>query len=714
MHRSKYVATVGFLGALFLAQACGSDDPVTKAVGDGCLLPTDCTDPLVCVFRKCHQQCLLDRDCPTAQRCTGALAPKKGICLLPDEVNCSRNSDCEFPLVCGRTGQCQQQCAANVDCLSSQTCVSGTCFDMESAPDGGLDGGKVGETCSLASDCNAGLVCIGGKCTVECREDRDCRTDESCRDSRCYKGGAGSDAGVDAVADAPADVPPGYGASCVYPTDCTYPLVCRASGVCAWECNKDGDCKSTEVCKDHFCVVRPPDSGVTDAAPDVVDAEVGKACSSAGECDDGKWCNGPERCLGGFCAPAIEGPCTSHSACVTDTCAEATKTCTHTPTTGLDVDGDGHLALGCGGDDCDDKDPTVYKGALELCDGKDNDCDGKIDNHAVSARGKEASIVLPTARNRVLATALGGKWVVVTGATATNAIQAFSVDATGTASVEKTLATGPSYVIPGSIATGGDHALLVYNTNSIQKSALLLKPDLTTIATVGLSIDGANPKADSVAWNGTQYLVAFLRSGKVTLAFLQPDGTIVGGVRTLVDGAGGVAVGTSVAVGAIGTTHLVAYTPNGTKMQFALLGPTGDVIAGPTVISTATTSVKPSSVVTTPSGFLVLWTSSLVLRGTFVSSTGVVGSTVDLAGGEPSAFVSIGSSLGAVVTTTAGDQRFDWYDKGLAGSVESSLPFPAIGGSLENALAALPGPQFGLFALATGTDLRFARIGCAP
>jgi hypothetical protein len=40
-----------------------------------------------------------------------------------------------------------------------------------------------------------------------------------------------------------------------------------------------------------------------------------------------------------------------------------------------DADGDGFPAS----EDCDDTDATINAGAIETCDGVDNDCDGEID-----------------------------------------------------------------------------------------------------------------------------------------------------------------------------------------------------------------------------------------------------------------------------------------------------------------------------------------------
>jgi hypothetical protein len=44
-----------------------------------------------------------------------------------------------------------------------------------------------------------------------------------------------------------------------------------------------------------------------------------------------------------------------------------------------DQDGDGFRATSCGGDDCDDARADVHPGAIEPCDGVDENCDGNAD-----------------------------------------------------------------------------------------------------------------------------------------------------------------------------------------------------------------------------------------------------------------------------------------------------------------------------------------------
>jgi hypothetical protein len=45
-----------------------------------------------------------------------------------------------------------------------------------------------------------------------------------------------------------------------------------------------------------------------------------------------------------------------------------------------DADEDGARARWAGGDDCDDDNAAVFPGAIERCDGVDNDCDQAVDD----------------------------------------------------------------------------------------------------------------------------------------------------------------------------------------------------------------------------------------------------------------------------------------------------------------------------------------------
>lgn len=104
------------------------------------------------------------------------------------------------------------------------------------------------------------------------------------------------------------------------------------------------------------------------------DRDAQSVCGTDADCDDGVFCNGAERCApdsGADARGCIAGdpPCPS-------TCDEASTTCGGCDVA-PDADGDGHLAIACGGNDCDDTDANRYPGNTEVCDpdDRDEDCD---------------------------------------------------------------------------------------------------------------------------------------------------------------------------------------------------------------------------------------------------------------------------------------------------------------------------------------------------
>jgi hypothetical protein len=123
-----------------------------------------------------------------------------------------------------------------------------------------------------------------------------------------------------------------------------------------------------------------------DASPPAAERDAGSEPPDAGPpecaaCDDGDPCNGKERCVRGQCEPG-QPPCLSSEHCdVTCESHAGTASCV---ALARDADGDGHGDAACTestarGDDCDDRHASVHVGAEELCDGLDNDCDGRLD-----------------------------------------------------------------------------------------------------------------------------------------------------------------------------------------------------------------------------------------------------------------------------------------------------------------------------------------------
>jgi len=245
-------------------------------------------------------------------------------------------------------------------------------------------------TCMTDPDCDDGLVCNGtqtcamGTCAVAmpgptCDDAVDC-TNDSCAepsgtcnrvpdDSRCTPG---------KICD------PARG--CVDPAPCATDAECDDGNFCngAETCDPASGCRSGAA---PMC-----DDGLS-CTSDGCDAAMGTsgACVHTPRdmgCADGLACNGVERCMPGAagadpatgCTPGTRVTCDDGVACTTDVCNEPGGTCT---SSGADADGDGFQAVGCmGGADCDDTSAAVHPGAAEICDGRDNDCSGGVDDGA--------------------------------------------------------------------------------------------------------------------------------------------------------------------------------------------------------------------------------------------------------------------------------------------------------------------------------------------
>jgi hypothetical protein len=438
-----------------------------------CTFNSDCPEGQVCgVDSICRDQCKTDSDCIAGQTCT------QGTCADPSQLDdagklpviasedagdaavstqtCVYNSDCPSGMICNEQ-TCVVECKADIDCIAwgpGYACVANTCVPATASADASGDATladaagadatvtHTGGACAYNSDCTP-QICASGTCIDQCHQDVDCPSGETCN---------ASDVCVLPEASIPPDAPTGYASACIYNSDCTYPLLCKTGGVCGYQCQTNLDCPSGDYCNGaNQCIVGAPppaqDAGVGSAGEG--GAEAGKPCSYNSDCSDGIWCDGFEQCVNGKCYPPAVTPCGTTATCIVTTCNESTQTCTQTVIGTTDADGDGHYDQACGGDDCNDHDPTIYTGHPELCDGKDNDCNGLVDDYAVVARGAEyTSVVAPAAGDDI---GFSGSSQATTAAFGTGFVSAWLASQNGSTFYAQTMTTAGDAGTPAAL-----------------------------------------------------------------------------------------------------------------------------------------------------------------------------------------------------------------------------------------------------------------------
>ena len=156
-------------------------------------------------------------------------------------------------------------------------------------------------------------------------------------------------------------------ASCDDQIACTLDT-CVATGTCA-HVPDHGKCPDRQLCTKAGCVA-VESTKICSACSSNSDCGLDEACVSLSQADLGATSLCVPSCgLGGACPKGYA--CDSNDHCLP---TSASGRCCY------DGDSDEHgLGAGCLGTDCDDSDPAVYEGHAEICDGKDNDCNGTKD-----------------------------------------------------------------------------------------------------------------------------------------------------------------------------------------------------------------------------------------------------------------------------------------------------------------------------------------------
>jgi cysteine-rich repeat protein len=274
--------------------------------------------------------------------------------------------------------QSHEECSDGNVCNGEEECVEGECFS----------GTRAGDWTECDVDGVEGAqLCMNGNCVLSLCGDGfvDERTDEECDDGN-DQDGDGCEVGCTW--------------SCTDATHCDDGNVCNGAEKCSEDhiclagdrAEDETSCGEDLICDQGRCVPAGCGNGLVEEGEDCDDSNLddGDGCDSDcrfscvedEDCNDDNVCTGTETCVEHVCVAGDDLECDDGSPCTDNACD---------PVTGcfyplIDVDGDLQASdsLGSCGTDCDDGDATVYEGAGEICDGKDNNCDNAVDETALN------------------------------------------------------------------------------------------------------------------------------------------------------------------------------------------------------------------------------------------------------------------------------------------------------------------------------------------
>jgi hypothetical protein len=215
-------------------------------------------------------------------------------------------------------------CNTQEDCAAGQVCCDHQCLSLPRCPG----------TCDVDADCGPGNRCCEHLCTslpycnLPCASDANCDDGlfcngaEKCQNYRCRPGEAVScadnqDCTVDSCNEStdrcdhrPDDSRCAAEHICDPAQGCIRAIHCSGAAECA-----DSDPCTAEECQNHLCAFSP----------------VPGCCHIDADCDDGRFCNGAEKCQQNACQAGAPPACDDNIGCTDDTCHAESDECRHTP-----------------------------------------------------------------------------------------------------------------------------------------------------------------------------------------------------------------------------------------------------------------------------------------------------------------------------------------------------------------------------------------------